>query len=246
MPNSVARTARARVPEDEARGRVQTWGRRRGELGEGVVIASPCPLDEPPSVHGPSSAPATAAGFEGYGVGCRRIDASIVRHSSARTPTAPVRSGEAPGTRPAFRTDVRLVRRRTFVPYRDIPALPSMLTPRTPFRVRILQCSDGSDDRDERLQRPCRPGPVPIRSIPTTSALRRRRAPRPGRRLARSRRPPAADQKPHLAARRSGALRAPLLRVPRRARRGQGEVVMMAELAPDTASTRTAAPMEDE
>jgi hypothetical protein len=43
-----------RVPEDEARGSVEPSGRARGERGKGVVIASPCPLDQRPSVHCPS------------------------------------------------------------------------------------------------------------------------------------------------------------------------------------------------
>lgn len=43
-----------RVPEDEARGSIEAGGRRRGEQGEGVVIAPRCPLDERPSVHCPS------------------------------------------------------------------------------------------------------------------------------------------------------------------------------------------------
>src|SRR5690349_19208652 len=65
-----------RVPEDEARGRVQPGGRRRGEHGKGVVIAPRCPLDECPLVHGPSpSSPTTVAGFEGYGVAGCRFDA---------------------------------------------------------------------------------------------------------------------------------------------------------------------------
>ncbi len=53
--DSIARELR--VPQDEAGGRVQPGRRRRGERGKGVVIASPCPLDELPSVHrlGPSA-----------------------------------------------------------------------------------------------------------------------------------------------------------------------------------------------
>ena len=42
-----------RVPEDEARGRVQAVKRGRREHGEGIVIASPRSLDQLPSVHDP-------------------------------------------------------------------------------------------------------------------------------------------------------------------------------------------------
>ena len=41
-----------RVPEDEAGGLVQPHDGRAGELGEGVMIASPCALHEPSLVHG--------------------------------------------------------------------------------------------------------------------------------------------------------------------------------------------------
>ena len=43
------------VSQDEARGRVQAGRRRRRKHGKGVVIASRCPLDELPPVHGPWS-----------------------------------------------------------------------------------------------------------------------------------------------------------------------------------------------
>jgi hypothetical protein len=46
-----------RVPEDEARGRVQAGSSRRREHGKGVVIALPSLLDECPLVHGPSPSP---------------------------------------------------------------------------------------------------------------------------------------------------------------------------------------------
>jgi hypothetical protein len=41
-----------RVAEDEASGLVQPHDGGAGELGEGVMIASPCPLHEPSLVHG--------------------------------------------------------------------------------------------------------------------------------------------------------------------------------------------------
>ena len=44
-----------RVPEDEASRLVQPHDGRAGELGEGVVIATPCSLDKPSLVHGAST-----------------------------------------------------------------------------------------------------------------------------------------------------------------------------------------------
>jgi len=43
-----------RVPKDEARGGVQASSGCRRDQGEGVVIASSCPLDQRPLVHCPS------------------------------------------------------------------------------------------------------------------------------------------------------------------------------------------------
>ena len=66
------------VPKDEACGTVETGRSRRCKQGEGVVIASPRPLDELPSLHGPSpNVPADVAGFEGYGVAGARIGSQI-------------------------------------------------------------------------------------------------------------------------------------------------------------------------
>ena len=64
-----------RVPKDEARGRVQPRSRRRGEHGEGVVIASPRPARRAPAGPRPlipRARPAKRPGLLGYGVAARR------------------------------------------------------------------------------------------------------------------------------------------------------------------------------
>src|SRR4029079_14979236 len=61
-----------RVHQDEARGRVQSGSCCRGEHGEGIVIASPCPLDELPSVHSPSSLAPAECRVTRYGAAPRR------------------------------------------------------------------------------------------------------------------------------------------------------------------------------
>ena len=93
-----------RVPEDEAGGLVQPHDGRAGELGEGVMIASPRPFHEPSLVHGRPcvrSAPSRRRLLPRYGVAVARTVLDSPGRAGRgvdQAAPAPRRAATSPGT----------------------------------------------------------------------------------------------------------------------------------------------------